>query len=128
MENIIQNYKNQFEEVSATVALLQQHVTNLKNKNSHLQEKTRKDRHDLDRYCEENKHFDRRLCLSIENIENIEKQRNQSSKKVLKAVKWLLSEGSINVPDAYIERAHHVSRTGKIMLVRIAIFRPRAIF
>ena len=46
-KNTIQNCKNQLEEVSSTVAMLQQHVTNLKQENSKLQQKTRKDREDL---------------------------------------------------------------------------------
>ena len=39
-QNTIQNYKSQLEEVSSTVAMLQQHVTNLKQENSNLQERT----------------------------------------------------------------------------------------
>ena len=46
-KNTIQNCKNQLEEASSTVAMLQQHVTNLKQENSKLQQKTRKDREDL---------------------------------------------------------------------------------
>ena len=38
-QNTTQNYKNQLEEVSSTVVMLQQHVTNLKQENSNLQEK-----------------------------------------------------------------------------------------
>ena len=46
-QNITQKYENQLEEVTSTVAMLQQHVTNFKQKRSNLQEKTRKDRQDL---------------------------------------------------------------------------------
>ena len=35
-QNIIQKYKNQLEEMSSTVAMLQQHVTKLKQENSNL--------------------------------------------------------------------------------------------
>ena len=42
-QNIIQRYKNQLEEVSSTVAMLQQHMTNLKQENSNLQGKTGED-------------------------------------------------------------------------------------
>ena len=67
-QNIIQKYKNQLEEVSSTVAMLQQHVTNLKHEKSNLQEKTRKDRQDLEKYCEENEQYGRLLCLRIKNM------------------------------------------------------------
>ena len=53
-QNTIQKYKSQLEEVSSTVAMLQQHVANLKQENSNLQERTRIDRQDLEKYCEEN--------------------------------------------------------------------------
>ena len=39
----MQKYKNHLEEVSSTVAMLQQYVTNFKQENLNLQEKTRKD-------------------------------------------------------------------------------------
>ena len=40
--------------MSSTVAMLQQHMTNLKQENSNLQEITRVDGQDLEKYCEEN--------------------------------------------------------------------------
>ena len=101
-QNIIQEHKNQLEEVSSTVAMLQQHVTSLKQKNLNLQEKSRKDQQDLEKYCKENEKHDRRLCLRIKNMK---KEENESYNKVLEAVKCLLSEASINVPDACIDRA-----------------------
>ena len=79
-ENIIQKYKNQLKEVSSTVAMLQQHVTNVKQENLNLQEQTRKDRQDLEKYCEENEQYSRRLCLRIKSMK---KQKNESSEKVL---------------------------------------------
>ena len=65
-QNTIQKYQNQLEQVSSTVAKLQQHVTNLKQEN--LQERTRIDRQDLEKYCEENEQYSRRLCLRIKNL------------------------------------------------------------
>ena len=53
-QNTIQKYKNQLEEVSSTAAMLQQHVTNLKQENANFQERIRIDRQDLEQYCEEN--------------------------------------------------------------------------
>ena len=98
-QNIIQECKNQLEEVSSTVAMLQQHVTNLKRENLNLQEKARKDRQDLQKYCKENEQYGRRLCLRTKNMK---KEENEFYNKVLEAVKCLLSEVSINVPEACI--------------------------
>ena len=53
-ENITQEYMNQSEEVSLTKAMLQQHVTNLKQNNFNLLEKARKDQQDLEKYYKEN--------------------------------------------------------------------------
>ena len=44
------------------------------------------------------------------------------SNKVLEAVKRLLSEVSINVPDVCIGRAHRVSRTDDTVIVRFTTF------
>ena len=93
-QNTIQKYKSQLEEVSSTVAMLQQHVANLKQENSNLQERTRIDRQDLEKYCEENKQYSRRLCLRIKNMK---KQENESSDKVLEASKCLFSEASFGL-------------------------------
>ena len=38
-QNFMQEHKNQLQEVSSTVAVLQQHVTSLKQKNLNVQEK-----------------------------------------------------------------------------------------
>ena len=77
-QNIIQKYNNQLEEVSSTVTMLQLHVTNLKQENSNLQEKTRKDLQNLEKYCKENEHYGRRLCVRIKNMN---KQESESSDK-----------------------------------------------
>ena len=104
--------------------MLQQNVTNLEQENSNLLEKTRKGRHDLEKYCKENEQYGPRLCLRIKNIK---KQQNESYGKVLEAVQCLLSEASINIPDPYNDRAHCVSRTGDTMIVRFTTFRNQTI-
>ena len=124
-QNTIQKYQNQLEQVSSTVAMLQQHVTNLKQENSNVQERTRIDRQDLEKYCEENEQYSRRLCLRIKNMK---KQENESSDKVLEEIQCLFSEASINIPDACIDRAHRVSKTDGTMIVRFTTFRHRTIF
>ena len=105
--------------------MLQQHVINLKPENSNLQEKTRKERQDLEKYCEENEQYCRRICLRIKNMN---KQEKESSEKVLEAVKCLFSEAGINIPDACIVRAHHVSRTDDTLIVCFATFHHRTMF
>ena len=74
-QNTILKYQNKLEEVGSTVAMLQQHVTNLKQENLNLQERTRIDRQDLEKYCEENEQHSWRLCLRIKNM----KQENETS-------------------------------------------------
>ena len=58
----------------------------------------------------------------------MDKQENESSKKVLEAIKCLFSEASINIPDVCIHCAHRVSRTDDTVIVRLATFRHRTIF
>ena len=124
-QNIIKEYKNQLEEVSSTVAMLQQCVTNLKQENLNLQKKTKKDRQDIEKYCEENEEYGLRICLRIKNMK---KQENESSDKVLEAVKCLFSDASINIPDACIDRAHRISRIDDTVIVHFTIFRHRTMF
>ena len=85
----MQKYKYQLGEVSSTVEIFQQHASNLKQGNLNLQEKTRKDRQDLEKYCEENELHGRCLCMRTKNIK---KQKNKSSDKVLEANKCLFIE------------------------------------
>ena len=59
--------------------MFQQHVTNLKQKNLNLQEKTRKDWQDLEKYCEENELHGRRLCLRNKNMKKQKKILRQST-------------------------------------------------
>ena len=82
--------------------MLQRHMTNLKQENLNLQEKTRKVRQGQEKYCKEDRQYSRRLSLRIKNMK---KQDNESSDKVLEAAKCLFSEVSINTPDACIDCA-----------------------
>ena len=72
------------EAISLAVVMLQQQVINVKQGNLNLQEKARKDFQDLEKYYEENGQYALRLCLRIRNLR---KQENESSNKVLEAVK-----------------------------------------
>ena len=105
--------------------MLQQHVTNLKLENLNLQEKTRKDRQDLEKYCKENEQYGWHICLRIKNMK---KQKIWSSGKVLDAVKHLFSEASINISDDHIDHAHHISRTDDSVIVHCTTFRHHTMF
>ena len=121
----IQKYKNQLEEMSSTVAMLQQHLTNLKQENLNLQKSIKIDRQDLEKYCEENEQYSRRLCLIIKNMK---KQENESSDQVLEEIKCLFSESSINIPDICIDRARRVSKTDDTVIARFTTFCHRTMF
>ena len=107
------------EEISLAVAMLQQHVINVKLENLNLQEKARKDFQDLEKYYEENGQYVLRLCLRIRNLR---KQENESSNKVLEVVKCFFGKASINIPDACIDHAHCVSRIDDTMIVHFTTF------
>ena len=100
-------------------------MTSLKQENLNLQGKTRKDTQDLEKYCEENEQYGRRLCMRTKTTK---KQENESSDKVLEAVKCLFSEAYINIPDACIECVYRVSRTDDKVLVYFTTFRHRTMF
>ena len=119
----MQKYKNHLEEVSSTAAMLQQYVTNFKQENLNLQEKTRKDWQDLEKYCEENGEYGRHL-----RIKNLKKQENDFFDKVLEAVRGLLTEASINTPEACFDCAHCVSRTDDTAIACFTTFHHRTIF
>ena len=103
--------------------MLQQYVTNFKQEKLNLQEKTRKDWQDLEKYCEENGEYGRHL-----RIKNLKKQENDFFDKVLEAVRGLLSDASINTPEACIDCAHCVSRTDDTVIACFTTFRHRTIF
>ena len=105
--------------------MLQQHMTNLKQEHLNFQERTRIDRQDLEKYCEENEQYSRRLCLRIKNMK---KQENESSDKVLHEINCLFSEASINIPDVCIDCAHHVSKIDDTVIVVFTTFRHRTMF
>ena len=52
----------------------------------------------------------------------MKKQENESSKKVLEAVKCLFNNVSISIPDAFIDCAHRVSRTDDTVTVCFTTF------
>ena len=124
-QNTMQKYENHLEEESSAVAMLQQRVTNLKQENLNIQERTRIYRQNLEKYCEENEQYSRHLCLGIKNMK---KQENECSYKVLEVIKCLFSEVSTYIPDACIDRAHCVSRTDDTVIVRFTRFSHGTIF
>ena len=82
-------YKNQLEEVSSTVAMVLEHLTYMKQENLNLQGKSSKDQQDLEKNCQENEEYRQRHCLRYKNMK---KKENETSKKVVEAVKFLISQ------------------------------------
>ena len=69
IQGILKGYKDQFEKVTCTVEMFQQHVSNLKRENSVLQGKVKMYRQDFETRCDGSEQYSRRLCLRVENIE-----------------------------------------------------------
>ena len=65
---------------------------------------------------------------SVWELKTWRNKKNESSDKVLEAVKCWFSEASINIPDVCIDSVHRVSRTDKTAIVRLTTFRYRTIF
>ena len=69
IQGILKGYKDQFEKVTCTVEMFQQHVSNLKSENSVLQGNVKMYRQDFETRCDGSEQYSRRLCLRVENIE-----------------------------------------------------------
>ena len=87
--------------------MLQQHVSNLKCEYTVLQDKVKVYRREFDSRCDEREQCSRRLCLRVKNIK---KSENKTSEVILESIKNLFDEENVVIPDAYIDRAHRVSK------------------
>ena len=125
IHGILKVYKDQLENVAPTVEILQQHVSNLKHENSILQDKVKNFNQEFDSRCDESEHYSRRLCLRVQNVK---KNENDSSEVVLESIRESFDEANVVIPDAYIDRAHHVSKTNDTVIVRSTTFRHRTMF
>ena len=125
IHGILKGYKDQLEKVTSTVEMLQQHVSNLKRENSVLQDIVKVDRQEFDSRCDESEQYSRRLCLRVKNIK---KSENETSEVVLESIRKLFDEANVVIPDACIDRAHHVSKTNDTVIVRFTTFRHRTMY
>ena len=93
--------------------MLQKHVENLKRSNEELQKK-----------CEENEQYGRRLCLRIKGLT---KKSKETANDVLHQVRDLFKEAEVEIPDAVLDRAHRISRENNDVIVRFTTFRHRTL-
>ena len=125
IHGILKGYKDQLGKVTSTVEMPQQHVSNLKRENSVLQDKEKVCRQEFDSRCDESEQYSRRLCFRVKNIK---KSENETLEVVLESIRKLFDEANLIIPDAYIDRTHHVSKTNNTVIVRFTTFRHRSMF
>ena len=112
----------------STIAVLQEHVKNLKLQNEILSSKCDKAAAD----CEDVEQYGRRLCLRINGIPP--KEGAEKSEEVLDKVKAEIASAGIAIPDNMIDRAHRIGgkftdrvtkKPAQSVLVRFTTFRHR---
>ena len=118
MTSFKEDILSRYDELSSTVAVLQQHVQNLKEENVKLS-------NECMRLCDENEQYGRRLCVRVKGIKKVE---NENSDKILEEVKKLFDDAEIQVPDCVVDRAHRVSKNNDSVIVRFTSFRYRTLF
>ena len=59
---------------------------------------------------------------------NIKKSENETSEVVLESIRTLFDEANVVIPDACIDRAHHVSKTNDTVILRSTTFRHRMFY
>ena len=119
IKNFMIEQTNKIEKLDSTVALLQEHVKELKLSNGRLLSKV----NDIEQYG-------RRLCLRIEDIPVVEEE---TAEVVLDKVRSLINEAQIEIPDSVIDRAHRIGPVRKdsdnnktpSIIVRFSTFRHR---
>ena len=121
-QTILKNQEEKIIKLESTVALLQQHVTTLKQQNF-----------SVSKSCEELEQYGRRVCLRIDGFQT---EKDEKPNDVLEKVKSVWSEAGIDIPDAVIDRAHRIGPTYKdhvtkvemkSVIVRFTTFRHRTI-
>ena len=109
-------------QLESSVAILQSHVTSLKEENIKLA-----------KHSEENEQYGRRLCVRVGGIE-YDESRSETADQVLENVKSKWEQADVVVPDSVIDRAHRVGMpyndrvTGakcQDVIVRFPTFRHR---
>ena len=128
MKIVIDRQNEKIERCESTVALLQEHVKNLKVQNEILSSKSNKIATD----CEELEQYGRRLCLRINGIPPVNEKENAGD--VLKKVKDQFIAAGIKIPDNVIDRAHRIGprfkdretkKEAQSIIIRFTTFRHR---
>ena len=99
----VQELKDIINKQKEKIDLLESRVTNLENQVACL---------NLE--MEENEQYSRRLCLRIEGISTPQNEKAETADDVLQAVKKVISECGVNIPDEAIDRAHRIGK-GKMV-------------
>ena len=120
IQAVVEKQEKKIEELESTVAVLRQHVSNLKDSMQSASTKT----DDLEQYG-------RRLCLRMDGFPSA---TNETADEVLIKVKSKFEEAGLQIPDEVIDRAHRIGPTykdrvsdveGQSVLVRLTTFRHR---
>ena len=101
----VKGYKRQLEKVTSNVKMLQQHVSNVRIQFCRIRWK-----------CVVKNLI--HVVVKVSSIAdvsvlewNIKKIENETSEVVLESIRTLFDEANVVIPDACIDRAHHVSKT-----------------
>ena len=123
MKAFVESQNKKVLELESSVAILQEHVSYLKEQNNTLVGK-----------CDDNEQYGRRLCLRISGIPIVE---NETAECVFDKVNELIKEEKCDIPINMVDRAH---RIGKVytdedskkekqdVIVRFTTFRHRTLF
>ena len=86
----------------------------------------------LQEHCDDNKQYQRRLCLRIDGVELPQDSDGESGDKCLSIVKKIFKELKVNVPDSVIDRAHRIGKVkvnggkrSRQIIVRFTTWRHR---
>ena len=118
-ENKLKEKDEKIEKLESQVAMIQEHVTNLKHAN--------------ERKLDDLEQYGRRVCLRIDGVPFKEKETSQ---EVLEIVKEKVDESTANIPDTILDRAHrigkqYIDRDSGIkiqsIIVRFTTFRHRTL-
>lgn len=115
---------------------LKETITKQNEKIEHLETKVERLENELSlvtAHAEENEQYSRRMCLRIEGIEIPENEGTETADDVLQAVKKVISECGVAIPDDQIDRAHRIGKSKTIagkrckqVILRLMSFRYRS--
>ena len=124
IKTLVDAHRKEIEKLDSTVAMLQEHVSYLKQDNEILSRK-----------IDENEQYGRRLCLRIEGV--AVKSGKETAEDVYKIVEKIISEAEVDIPPDVLDRVHRIGKPqepkeqGKpitqSIIVRFSTFRHRTL-